>query len=129
MKWFVPVLVVAVVAALAGAQPSTARPSEVAQANTYRTWTACDEHPGSKHSSSCPKEGVKGLFFKSVDAHVTYKVCVTFPQGKKLCANHQDAPKGKVAINTITSNKIGVHTINWFVGGNKVATRHLTIHN
>ncbi|GAB3765975.1 hypothetical protein FB382_001979 [Nocardioides ginsengisegetis] len=129
MRRFVPVVALAVLATLPGTTSAGAQPADLAKANTYRTWTACDEHPDSKHSSSCPKEGVKGLFFKSVDAHVTYKVCVIFPQGKKLCASHQDAPKGKVAINTITSNKIGVHTINWFVGGNKVATRHLTIHN
>lgn len=130
MKKLVPVVIALMLAALLGATPSAiARPTPTAKANTYRTYTACSAKPDATPAHRCPKQGKKGAFFKSVDADVTYKVCVKFPSGKKLCASHQDAPQGKLQINSITSHKVGRHTVTWFVAGHKVGTRHFTIHS
>lgn len=130
MKRLVPVVIVWMLAAFVGAAPSAvARSTEAAKANTYRTYTACSARPSAEPANRCPKRGKKGAFFKSVDAHVQYKVCVKFPNGKKLCASHQDAPRGKLRINPITSHAVGKHTVTWFVAGQKVGTRRFTIHS
>ena len=99
-----------------------------AKADTYRTYTACSAKPDAEPADRCPKRGKKGAFFKSMDADVTYKVCVRFPNDEKLCANGQEAPRRKLQINPITSHKVGEHTVTWFVDGDKVGTRHFTIH-
>jgi hypothetical protein len=129
MKRLAPVVIVLMLAALVSAMPSAyARSTTSAKANSYRTYTACSAKPDAVPARRCPKKGKKGAFFKSVDAHVTYKVCVKFPNGTKLCAGHQDAPRGKLQINPITSRKVGQHTVTWFVAGHKVSTRRFTIH-
>ena len=129
MKKLVLVVIVAMLAALVGAPPAAvARPGEDAKGNTYRTYTACSARLDAVPARRCPKRGTKGAFFKSVDAHVHYKVCVKFPNGQKLCARNQDAPRGRLQVNAITSDRIGEHTVTWFVGGNKVSTRRFTIH-
>jgi curli biogenesis system outer membrane secretion channel CsgG len=130
MKKFGLVLLAVMLATVVGAVPSAmARPTAATKANTYRTYTACHTKATAAPAHRCPKKGTKGAFFKSKDAHVTYKVCVKFPSGKKLCASQQDAPQGKLLINSITSHKVGKHTVTWFVAGHKVGTDHFTIHS
>ena len=61
------------------------------------------------------------LVSKNHDA--TYKVCAKFPgKTKPLCASAQQADKGKRALNTITTTKLGTHKVTWYVGGTKVGT-------
>ena len=130
MNRLVLIVMVSTVAVFAAATPSAAgRPAGLSKANTYRTYTACSARPDAVPARRCPKKGTKGAFFKSVDAHVKFKVCVRFPNGKRLCAGHQDAPRGKLQINPITSHMVGEHTVTWFVAGQKVGTRHFTIHS
>ena len=129
MRKIGPVVIALMFAACVTTTPSAgARPTATAKADTYRTYTACSAKPDAEPADRCPKRGKKGAFFKSLDADVTYKVCVTFPNDKKLCANRQDAPRRKLRINPITSHKVGKHTVTWFVAGDKVGTRHFTIH-
>jgi len=129
MKKLIALVIALMLAACVGGTPSAvARPTAAAQADTYRTYTACSAKPDAEPADRCPKRGKKGAFFKSMDADVTYKVCVKFPNDEKLCASDQDAPRRELRINPITSRKVGEHTVTWFVDGDKVGTRHFTIH-
>src|SRR4051812_12616403 len=89
-------LAVSTVAVTANAQP--------AATNRYKHYAACGVARDLPASHSCPKPGKKGAFFKSVDAHVMYKICVKFPDGRRLCAGRQDAPLGELKINSIRSH-------------------------
>ena len=91
-------------------------------ANRYRAYVACGLTAAADPSHSCGIADDKAAFFKSKDAHVHYKVCVKFPNGTRLCAAKQDAPKGKLRHNAITSSQKGTHKVTWFVGGNLVKT-------
>ncbi len=128
MTRLLSVAIVFMLAALVGPAPSAvARSTVAAPGNTYRYYTACSAEPDAEPERRCPTRGKKGAFFKSVDADVTYKVCVRFPDDRKLCATHQDAPQGELKINPITSHMVGRHTVTWFVAGDKVGTRRFTL--
>jgi hypothetical protein len=49
-----------------------------------------------------------------------YTVCVKFPTKRQLCASKQEAKKGTLYVNEITSNIAGRHRVTWFVKGQKV---------
>jgi hypothetical protein len=71
----------------------------------------------------CPVGSKKGAFFKSLKADVKYTVCVKFPQAEHLCTEKpQEAQKGTLYVNKITSTTPGRHQVTWFVKGKKVGT-------
>jgi hypothetical protein len=113
-------LVVAITAVSADAQPVAP--------NRYKHYAACGLARDLPASHSCPKRGKKGAFFKSLDAHVMYKVCVKFPDGRRLCAGRQDAPRGELKINSIRSHMVGRHVVTWYVAGQQVGTFAFRIH-
>lgn len=103
------------VAALAGAMPASAG------ATAYKHYVACGLSQNAKPSHSCPKGSKKGAFFRSNKADVFYTVCVKFPNKRKpLCAQSQEAVKGTLYVNKITSNIPGRHKVTWFVEGKRV---------
>jgi hypothetical protein len=104
-----------------------ALPSVATAANRYVYYGACGTTSAAQSSHTCSKSSNKAAFFKSRDASVTYKVCVKYPNGTKLCANGQPAPKGKLKSVTITSTLKGAHNITWFVGSTKVGAWKLTV--
>jgi hypothetical protein len=117
-----------VLAALIGLSAALAVPGTALSARApYSYYTACGTAKSSPPDATCSRNSAKAAFFRSNNAHVTYKVCVKFPSGQKLCANNQDAPKGKIKVNTITSNQRGDHKVTWFVGGVKVGVYTLTV--
>ncbi|HWO15687.1 MAG TPA: hypothetical protein VNM89_03130 [Solirubrobacterales bacterium] len=103
-----------------------------AGAAAYKHYVGCGVSQNAKPSHSCPKQSKKGAFFRSnrgvscLDPQgnpvlcVYYKVCVRFPDGRNLCANRQQAIKGVLYVNRITSNIPGRHRVSWFVEGKKV---------
>jgi hypothetical protein len=111
---------------LAAAVPS------VAGAAAFRHYVACGASQNAKPSHACPKRSKKGAFFRSNRGAacrdpagnsvrcVYYKVCIRFPNGRNLCANHQQAIKGTLYVNKITSNVPGKHRVTWFVKGKRV---------
>ncbi len=101
-------------ALLASAAPATAKPA------AYRHYVACGLQANSKPSHICPKGARKGAFFRSNNADVTYKVCVTFPNGHGICAPAQEAKQGTLYVNKITTNIPGRHKVSWFVQGKRV---------
>jgi len=114
------------VALLAGLVPASAG------AAAFRHYVACGVSQNAKPSHVCPKKRKKGAFFRSTrggpcrdsDGNsvrcVYYKVCIRFPNGKNLCASHQQAIKGTLYVNRITSNVPGKHRVTWFVKGKRV---------
>jgi hypothetical protein len=101
---------------LAAAVPATAG------AAAYRHYVGCGISRNAEPSHVCPKGSKKGAFFKSTKADVMYTVCVKFPSGKNLCAQAQEAVKGTLYVNKITSTIPGRHVVSWFVKGKKVGS-------
>jgi hypothetical protein len=102
------------IALLAVAGPASA------QGAAYRHYVACGLSKNAKPSHRCPKSSKKGAFFRSNGADVFYTVCVKFPTKKGLCAPKQEAKKGTLYVNKITSNIPGKHRVTWFVQGKRV---------
>jgi hypothetical protein len=93
-----------------------------ASAAAYSHYVACGVSQNAKPAHVCQKQRKKGAFFKSNSATVFYTVCVKFPTGKDLCAPRQEAVKGTLYVNKITSNIPGKHRVSWFVEGKRVGT-------
>jgi hypothetical protein len=101
---------------LVSAVPATAG------AAAYKHYVACGISRKAKPAHVCPKGSKKGAFFKSLQADVSYSVCVKFPSGKNLCAKAQEAKQGTLYVNKITSTIPGKHRITWFVAGVRVGS-------
>ncbi|MGC1851197.1 MAG: hypothetical protein WA687_02015 [Solirubrobacterales bacterium] len=99
---------------LASASPASA------QAAAYKHYVACGLSQNAKPSHLCQKARKKGAFFRSNKGDVFYTVCVKFPTKKNLCAPKQEAVKGTLYVNKITSNIPGKHRVTWFVEGRRV---------
>jgi hypothetical protein len=116
-------LVAALVATalLASAAPASAG------AAAYKHYVACGTSENAKPAHACPKKGKKGAFFKSLEADVSYSICVRFPTGKSICAKAQKAEAHVLYVNKITSNIPGKHRVTWFVNGKRVGSFAFTI--
>ena len=101
---------------LASAVPATAG------AAAYKHYVGCGLSRNAKPAHVCPNGSNKGAFFKSLQKDVSYSVCVRFPSGKNLCAQSQEATKGTLYVNEITSTIPGRHRVTWFVKGKKVGS-------
>lgn len=102
------------VALLGSAAPATA------DAAAFRHYVACGLSQNAKPAHVCQKKRKKGAFFRSNRADVFYTVCVRFPTGRNLCAPKQEAVRGTLYVNRITSNIPGEHKVTWFVQGKRV---------
>jgi hypothetical protein len=91
-----------------------------AQGAVFRHYVACGLSQNAKPSHVCQKGRKKGAFFRSNNANVFYTVCVRFPTRKNLCADAQEAVRGTLYVNKITSNIPGEHRVSWFVKGRRV---------
>lgn len=109
---------------LASAAAAPARPpaATAGASPAYKHYVGCGVSQNAKPSHVCPKKSKKGAFFKSLKADVSYSVCVKFPSGKNLCAQKQEATKGTLYVNKVTSTIPGKHRVTWFVGGKKVGS-------
>jgi hypothetical protein len=102
------------VALLGSAVPASAG------AAAFRHYVACGLSQNAKPAHSCATERDKGAFFRSNEGDVFYTVCVKFPTKKNLCAPKQEAVKGTLYVNKITSTIPGTHRVSWFVKGKRV---------
>jgi hypothetical protein len=96
--------------------------SATAAGPAYKHYVACGLSRKAKPAHACPKGSKKGAFFKSLKGDVVYTVCVKFPSGKNLCAKAQEATKGTLYVNKVTSTIPGRHVVSWFVKGKKVGS-------
>lgn len=103
-----------VVALFGSAAPASA------DAAAFKHYVACGLSQKAKPSHVCQKPRKKGAFFRSNRADVFYTVCVRFPTKKNLCAPEQEAVRGTLYVNKITTNIPGEHTVSWFVKGKRV---------
>jgi hypothetical protein len=103
-----------VAAAPASAKPPTAKPP------AFTHYVACGLSQNAKSAHVCQRRRKKGAFFRSNKADVFYTVCVRFPTKRTLCAPRQEAVKGTLYVNKITSTIPGMHTVSWFVEGKRV---------
>lgn len=101
-------------ALLASAAPASA------EAAAYTHYVACGLSQNAKPSHVCQKPREKGAFFRSNKADVLYTICVKFPTRKSLCASKQEALRGRLYVNEITTNIPGEHRVTWFVKGKRV---------
>ena len=109
------------IALLASAAPVSA------QAAAYRHYVACGLSQNAKPAHLCQKQRKKGAFFRSNNGDVFYTVCVKFPTKKNLCAPKQEAVRGTLYVNKITSNIPGKHRVSWFVQGKRVGSYVFTV--
>lgn len=109
------------VALLAVAAPASAG------AAAYKHYVACGLSQNAKPSHVCQKPRDKGAFFRSNNGDVFYTVCVKFPTKKNLCAPKQEAIKGTLYVNKITTNIPGKHQVSWFVSGKRVGSFIFTV--
>ena len=109
------------VALLASAAPATAG------AAAYKHYVGCGVSEHTAEARSCARKSKKGAFFESLNGDVFYTVCVKFPTGKNLCAQKQEAIKGTLYVNKITSNIPGKHRVTWFVNGKRVGSYYFTV--
>jgi hypothetical protein len=110
-----------VTALLASAVPASA------QGAAYKHYVACGLSKNAKPAHLCQKSRKKGAFFRSNNADVFYTVCVKFPTKKNLCAPKQEAEKGTLYVNKITTNIPGRHRVSWFVEGKRVGSFVFTV--
>jgi hypothetical protein len=101
---------------LASASPASA------EAAAFKHYVACGLSKNAKPAHVCQKVRKKGAFFRSNRGDVFYTVCVKFPTKKNLCAPKQEATKGTLYVNKITSNIPGKHRVTWFVQGKRVGS-------
>jgi hypothetical protein len=116
-----------VTAALVGAVLLVGAVPASAGSASYRHYVACGLSQKAKPAHVCQKARKKGAFFRSNDADVFYKVCVRFPTGKHLCAPPEEATRGTLYVNKITSNIPGKHRVTWFVEGKQVGSFVFTV--
>jgi hypothetical protein len=86
-------------------------------------YVACSLSVYGRSARECPHRSKIGAFFEA-NRDVTYAVCVTFPTGRRLCAEEQVAQAGTLYVNRVTTNVTGRHRIEWFAGGRRI-TRYL----
>jgi len=103
-----------------GAALTVAAAPAPAEGAAFRHYVACGLSQKAKPSHRCPKQRKKGAFFRSSRGDVFYTVCVKFPTRKNLCAPKQEAVRGTLYVNKITSNIPGRHRVTWFVQGKRV---------
>jgi hypothetical protein len=97
--------------------------SSSAGSPAYQHYIACGLSRKAKPAHVCPVNSKKGAFFKSLQGDVMYTVCVKFPKKEHLCTEKpQEAEKGTLYVNKITSTSVGRHQVTWFVKGKKVGT-------
>ncbi len=116
---------VAVIAAVA--LPASAAPASAKGGAAFRFYVACGLSKNAKPSHACQAEREKGAFFRSNKRDVIYTVCVKFPTKKNLCAPKQEAVRGTLYVNKITSNIPGEHRVTWFVKGKRVGVFNFVV--
>lgn len=108
------------VALLASATSASAQHPAAKHQPAYKHYVACGLSKNAKPAHVCQTQRKKGAFFRSNKGDVFYTVCVKFPTKKNLCAPKQEAVKGTLYVNKITSNIPGEHQVSWFVSGKRV---------
>ena len=90
-------------------------------ATAFTAYVACGYRTSRPPATSCPKDGRIGAFFRSNNADVHFRTCVTFPNGQSLCTRKSAATKGQFYVNKLTVGTTGTLRVRWKSGGVVVA--------
>ncbi len=101
-------------------------PQLTSATSDYTAYVACGYRVDKPPATTCPKSGRIGAFFQSNNADVSFKTCVTFPNGQALCSKKGTANQSQVYVNHITVGSKGKLKVRWKVDGVVVAS--YTIH-
>ena len=101
-------------------------PQLTSATSDYTGYVACGYRVDKPPATTCPKSGRIGAFFESNNADVSFRTCVTFPNGQSLCSKKGTATQGQVYVNRMTVGSKGKLKVHWKVGGVVVAS--YTIH-
>jgi hypothetical protein len=104
-----------------------ATPNADAAPDGYHGYVACSTRSSAKPTHECKLSQTKAAFFVSSKHDATFKVCVKYPKGERLCASDQPAPKGTKHFVTIATASTGRHKVWWYVGGKKVESWTFTV--
>lgn len=116
-------MLIGVASSSAEAPTPPAKEEAATSGPAFKHYIACGLSRKAKPATVCPVGSKKGAFFKSLKADVKYTVCVKFPKKEHLCTEKpQEAAKGTLYVNKITSTTVGRHQVTWFVKGKKVGT-------
>jgi hypothetical protein len=85
----------------------------------YVAYAACGLSKQASPAHKCTLGSRVGAFLKSTTA-VQFKLCVAFPNGKRLCAEAQKAAAGKLKVNKVTSSVPGRHKLVWYLPDRKI---------
>jgi hypothetical protein len=102
-------------------------PSLTTAANSYTAYVACGYKLSAAPATSCSKRDRIGAFFRSNDATVLFKTCVTFPDSQTTCTRKTTATKGATYLNKLTVGSKGTLTVRWKVAGSVVATYSIKV--
>jgi hypothetical protein len=102
-------------------------PALTAAADDYTAYVACGYRTSAPPATSCAKSGRIAAFFKSNNATVNFKTCVTFPNGETQCTRQATATKGVYYRSKLTVGSRGTLTVRWKVGGVVVATYSIRV--
>jgi hypothetical protein len=102
---------------------AVASPAQAGTSKGYDAYVACGVSKHAPAAHSCGTDSKKAAFFLSTDADVSYTVCVKFPnRDEPLCAPSQQAKRGHLYRNRITSTITGRHRVTWLVDGHQVGS-------
>jgi len=96
-------------------------------ATAYTAYVACGYRASKPPATSCPRSGRIGAFFRSNNATVTFRTCVSFPNGQSLCTQKSTATKGQFYVNKLTVGTTGKLIVRWRSGGRVVAKYSITV--
>ena len=95
--------------------------------SAFTAYVACGYRVSRPPATTCPKSGRIGAFFKSNNADVNFRTCVTFPNGQSLCTKKSPADKGQFYVNKLTVGSTGTLRVKWRSGGVVVASYSITV--
>ncbi len=102
-------------------------PSMASASSPYSTYVACGYKTSAPAATKCSKHGRIGAFFKSKDATVRFKTCVTFPDGQHMCTARSRATMGVYYVNKLHVGSRGTLTVSWKVHHKVVATYSIRV--
>jgi len=116
------------IALIAASLTFLALPSFVsADDNGYVGYVACGWRTKAPQATTCSKDGRIGAFFKSNNATVKFRTCVTFPNGERACTHRSTEHQGLYYVNHLGVGTKGTLKVRWKVGGVVVATYSIQV--
>jgi hypothetical protein len=118
-------IVVATCAAIIGTG-ALASGSSADSAPKYVAYAACGLGKQEPPAHKCTLGSRVGAFLKS-STDVQFKLCVRFPNDRRICAEAQNVAAGKVKVNKVTSSILGRHKLVWYLPDDRKIVRYFRL--